>query len=325
MATFLDRADLLAARGLIDEALALIDGGVGKDDPDALYCLAIWHLVGVNVPRDLKRARDLLRRAAIRGHAEAALIEVALVANGSGDTADWRLARQRLSEAAVSSPIAQRQLHMLNAMPIDDDGNPLAFPPHTQLCEMPTVHIFPALLSPPECAHLAMAARDLLEPTTVFDSTTGQMVRHPVRTSSGAVIGPTREDLVIQAINRRIAMISGSRVEQGESLSILHYAPGEQYRPHFDFVAGSQNQRVKTIIVYLNHGYAGGATQFLANGATFKGNVGDAILFDNVDDAGARYVMSQHAGLPVVSGTKWVATRWIRQTDFNPWVNGGQS
>ncbi|MFM9852988.1 MAG: prolyl hydroxylase family protein [Sphingomonadaceae bacterium] len=212
-------------------------------------------------------------------------------------------------------------MQMLTTICLDQDGYPPDNPPGRRLCEKPIVSLFPALLTPAECAHLAMAARDLLEPTTVFDPSTGQLMRHPVRTSSGAVIGPTREDLVIQAINRRFAKISGSRIEQGEPISILHYAPGEQYRPHFDFITNSLNQRLKTIIVYLNQGYTGGATQFLANGVTVQGKIGDAIMFDNVDETGARDALSQHAGLPVVSGTKWIATRWIRQDDFNPWEN----
>lgn len=321
MPSITDQANVLAAQGRVSDALALMNERIRANDHEALFCLALWHLIGTNVPRNLPEARALLRRAASLGNADAAMMEVALIANGSGGKPDWGLAYQRLIEAAVSNPLAHHQMQMLTTICLDQDGYPPDNPPGRRLCEKPIVSLFPALLTPAECAHLAMAARDLLEPTTVFDPSTGQLMRHPVRTSSGAVIGPTREDLVIQAINRRFAKISGSRIEQGEPISILHYAPGEQYRPHFDFITNSLNQRLKTIIVYLNQGYTGGATQFLANGVTVQGKIGDAIMFDNVDETGARDALSQHAGLPVVSGTKWIATRWIRQDDFNPWEN----
>jgi prolyl 4-hydroxylase len=322
MSSFTQQADALVARGKVQDAHDLINVGVKNDNSDALFCLAIWYLVGSHVARDLEKARQLLRRAVVIGHQDAALFEIALTANGSGATPDWSLANQRLEEAALANPIAQQQVKMVHAMALDSDGNPLHHPPREKMCDQPTVYRYPALLSPAECAHLAMAARELLEPTTVFDPSTGRRMRHPVRTSSGAVIGPTREDLVIRAINKRFAMISGSRVEQGESNSILHYAPGEEYRPHFDFISGTKNQRIKTIIVYLNQGYGGGGTEFLANGFTVYGNIGDAIMFDNVSLEGEIDMLSKHAGLPVTNGTKWIATRWIRQTDFNPWTDG---
>lgn len=322
MSSLAQQADALASRGLVSQALHLIDAGVKSDDPDALFCLAIWNLIGSNIARDLGKARALLARATRLGHQDAALFEVALTANGSGDAPNWPLARQRLEDAALTNSVAQQHIKLLAAMTIDADGNPRCHPPRTRLCDQPTVYKYPKLLSPAECAHLAMAARELLEPTTVFDPATGRQMRHPVRTSSGAVIGPTREDLVIRAINKRFAMISGSRIEQGESNSILHYAPGEEYRPHYDFINTAKNQRIKTIIVYLNGGYGGGGTQFLANGMIVHGTIGDAIMFDNVTPEGALDMLSKHAGLPVTSGTKWVATRWIRETDFNPWLGG---
>lgn len=321
MSSLLDQANALAANGRVDEALRLIDAGVDRSDADALFCLAVWHLIGTHIVRNLNTARTILRRAAVKGHVDAALFEIALTANGSGGEANWSLAKQRLKQATAISPIAQHQQRLLAAMAIDEDGKPLGHPPCEQVSDAPTVVLYPALLTPPECAHLAMAARELLEPTTVFDPATGQRVRHPVRTSSGAVIGPTREDLVIHTINKRFAMISNSRIEQGESNSILHYAPGQEYRPHFDFISRARNQRTKTIIVYLNEGYGGGATHFLASGVTIKGNIGDAIIFDNVTAAGALDPLSKHSGLPVNSGIKWVATRWIRATDFNPWTD----
>lgn len=321
MLSITQQADALVSRGRVSEALRLIDVGVQDNNAGALFCSAIWCLIGSHVCRDLAKARGLLRRAAMLGHNDAQLIEVALTANGSGDKANWALARQRLDEATATNSTAQHHVKLLKAMPLDIDGNPTNVPPREMICQQPTVYKYPALLSPAECAHLAMAARELLEPTTVFDPATGQRMRHPVRTSSGAVIGPTREDLVIRAINKRFAKISGSRVEQGESNSILHYAPGEEYRPHFDFIAAAKNQRIKSIIVYLNDGYGGGATQFIANGMAVRGTIGDAIMFDNVNATGEIDLLSKHAGMPVTRGTKWIATRWIRSENFNPWTD----
>jgi prolyl 4-hydroxylase len=163
------------------------------------------------------------------------------------------------------------------------------------------------------------AAEGLLEPAVVTDPATGRLIRHPVRTSWGAVIGPTREDPVIRALNRRIAAISGTPVDHGEPLSVLRYAPSQHYRPHLDGLAGVANQRVWTAIVYLNQGFRGGETQFPRAGLTIVPRTGDAILFRNTLADGRPDPHSLHAGLRLLAGTKWVATRWIRARRYDVW------
>jgi prolyl 4-hydroxylase len=74
--------------------------------------------------------------------------------------------------------------------------------------------------------------------------------------------------------------------------------------------------------LYLNQGYAGGETYLEGNATRFKGRIGDALFFLNVDAAGRPDAKSRHAGLPVVKGTKWIATRWLRAAPFDPWAVG---
>jgi prolyl 4-hydroxylase len=80
---------------------------------------------------------------------------------------------------------------------------------------------------------------------------------------------------------------------------------------------------VATCILYLNQDYAGGETYFEAGATRFRGRIGDALFFLNVDAAGRPDAQSRHAGLPVVKGTKWIATRWLRAEPFDPWSVGG--
>ena len=282
---------------------------------DALMQQAVRQLID----RQLADARATIRRAVEIGHVDGALMEVALTANGSGAPADWAKALELLRAAAANDHIAGEQLSLVEAMSLDSGGNPSCMPEGEVLGESPRVMHFRNLLSFTECAHIAQTARDLLEPATVVDPS-GRQIPHPVRTSHGSTIGPTREDLVIRAVETRIAAITGTTVEQGESLSVLHYAPGQEYRPHFDALPGEANQRIKTVLVYLNDGYRGGETRFMASGLTVAGRAGDAIVFDNVTADGRPDPLSQHAGLPVTQGAKWLATRWIRARAFDPWT-----
>jgi len=153
----------------------------------------------------------------------------------------------------------------------------------------------------------------------VMDPRTGRAIPHPIRTSDAAVIGPVREDPVIRAINVRIARISGTAVAQGEALTVLRYSPGQHFKLHSDVLPHVRNQRVATVIVYLNEGFAGGETLFPHHDLKIVPNGGDAIIFDNVDATGRPLDSARHAGVAPHSGVKWIATRWIRARPFDVW------
>lgn len=323
------QADALAAQGRTDDALTLLHAAGDGGNVDALMQAAVWYLSGSRVPRDLLKARSLIHRAVRIGHVDGALMEIALTANGNGGTAtpDWKTAHALLAIAAQGDPIAHAQLQLVKAMALDAYGAPLTPPSGVVRHVGPDIRYFTKLLTPGECAHLASVAADLLEPADIVDPVTGKSRPHPVRTSDGGAIGPTREDLVVQAINARLAMASATAVRHGEPLTVLRYRPGQQYRPHLDTIAGAANQRVKTMIVYLNEGFAGGETTFPALGLSITPRGGDAILFDTVlPGAGfAPEPRAIHAGLPVERGAKWIATRWIRAATVDPWTIGADA
>ena len=312
----------LADHGQIETAVARLAAAGERGDVDSLFCLATWYLAGQYVERDRTNAALLLRRAVAIGHVDGALMEAALIANGSFGDANWPKALSLLRLAAQSDYVAAEQLQMLDAMKLDSGGHPKNLPLPRRLSRSPDLVIFEKLLSEEECAHIAQVAQPLLEPSMIVDPATGLFRPDPVRLSDGAVVGPAREDLVIRAINARLAAISGSSLDQGEPLSVLRYAPGQQYRPHLDTFASTTNQRIKTVIIYLNQGYGGGQTRFDAIDLNITASPGDAILFTNVRDDGTPDPMSRHAGLPVTAGNKWIATRWIREKPIDPWTMG---
>jgi prolyl 4-hydroxylase len=178
------------------------------------------------------------------------------------------------------------------------------------------VAAFDGLLSAEEARYLIGLAEPLLEPSLVVDPRTGQMRPHPVRTSDAAALAWIDENPVVHALNRRIAAATGTIVEAGEPLQLLRYAPGQEYRPHHDAIPGATNQRVLTLLVYLNEDYEGGATVFPRSGLSFKGKTGDALLFRNALPDGRIDPDAIHAGSPVTSGRKYLATRWIHQRQF---------
>lgn len=286
---------------------------------EELFFEGLTYLIGADLPRDIPKARHLFRNAVSCGHIDAAFFEMALAATGSGGPPDWQAALALLRQISSQSETARSQLTLIDRMNLQVDGYPTTLPQGEMIGRDPDVVLYRDLVTPGECAVLASSVQDIIEPSTVVDPRSGKLIANPIRSSAGAVVGPTRENLVIGAINRRIAAISSSDVTQGEPLSILCYEKGQEYRTHFDTIAGEANQRIATAIIYMNEGYQGGETLFVANGLRVNGRTGDVILFRNVDENGRPDPMTAHAGLPVQRGVKWVATRWIRARPYDSW------
>ena len=51
-------------------------------------------------------------------------------------------------------------------------------------------------------------------------------------------------------------------IEHGEGLQILQYTPGQQYKAHHDFFKIADNNRISTLVMYLNDVEEGGETYF---------------------------------------------------------------
>jgi hypothetical protein len=142
------------------------------------------------------------------------------------------------------------------------------------------------------------------------------------RTNSAFAFALEDLDLVVLAARARIAATVGVPEAALEPIQVLHYAPGQSFDRHYDFLdpevpafaaeIDRAGQRMATFLVYLNDGFAGGETDFPLLGFQHKGAAGDALMFANLDTAGAPDRRTLHAGLPPASGEKWLLSQWIR-------------
>lgn len=311
--SLITRAESLFATGRHQQGLELLGNAARQNDPGALDYLARMSVTGDVVHRDLRLARDLFRRASAAGSVAGAAAFRAFVANGTGGPPDWPEALRLLAQAAPNDRDAKEELALIGKMDLGQDGEPAAPSRFERLSQTPEVTLFPSLFSEEECDFLISAAMPALAPSKVVDPQTGAQVPNPVRTSDATGFPLVAERPAIHALCRRLATASGTSVQQGEPLQVLRYRPGQEYRPHFDAIGNADNQRVLTFLVYLNEDYEGGDTEFLRTGLKVKGRKGDGLLFRNADASGHPDLNSQHAGLPVTGGEKFLASRWIRE------------
>ncbi len=190
----------------------------------------------------------------------------------------------------------------------------------------PRVFYFHNFLSDEECDLLISKARPELKRSTVVDLETEGGKIHEARTSQGMFLAANHQDPVITGIEERISRLTQIPMENGESIQVLSYGVGGEYKPHYDYFDGSTpggalclnrgGQRVASFIMYLNTPQAGGETIFPQAHISVTPKKGDAVLFYDCLPNGNIDPLTLHGGAPVIAGEKWIATRWLRQGMF---------
>lgn len=295
-------------------APAQIEALAKAGDGDALMMLGEFRLIGIHGPRNFAKGLKLISAAADAGQINAKRAHIYLTAAGIGRKPNRALAVSMLGRLAKSDRFAAVQLGLLDHLQCLQKVGEIE--PEIISAE-PYIAVWRQLFNKAEYTYLRHVAAPHLQPAAIVDSATGGGIFNTVRDSSASSLPMIEEDLIVQDICETIARATGSQARQGEQLAVLHYAPGQQYRPHYDaYPEGhSSPQRLKTALIWLNDDFTGGETHFTRLNIALRGQPGDMLVFSNTLDSGARDDRMEHAGLPVTSGEKWLASRWI--TDAN--------
>lgn len=280
------------------QGAALIEAAAEKDAIAAAVCVS-RRILGRSFGSAQIVARALQRLEEVQ-YPRVQLLKERSAAMDEGEqapTVDWGAISAELLVAPPFRPITQRLLNE------------------------PDVSLFPEAVPAELLEYVIAQSAPRLAPSTTVDSRDGAVRRDAYRTSLTATLGPVDQDLAMVAINRRIATLAGSDHRCAEFLSVLCYAPGQEYRPHFDWLPPGPDfdrggQRVTTALLYLNDDYKGGETHFLKPDFKVRGKPGDLLAFANVLKDGSGDKASRHAGLAVTEGRKWLGSKWFRERPY---------
>jgi hypothetical protein len=295
-------------------------------NPQAMTALGARLIVGRDAPRSVVDGMALLAEASKQGDAGAWCYLAMLAAAGVGCTRSWDVALSTLCRAVelgdTHAALQTRMLHECGISNAADVERWLDCTANRILRESPRFVALAGFLPPALCAYLMERSAARLTQAQVYDAYRGGLKIDPMRTNKGAAYSLIDTDLVMQLVRARIARAAAVAFDTLEPTEVLHYSAGEHYKQHFDFFHPAlpnyademrvKGQRIKTCLVYLNGEYEGGETEFPRLGIKFRGNPGEALIFDNVLANGTGDPDTLHAGLPPSRGEKWLLSQWMR-------------
>lgn len=166
----------------------------------------------------------------------------------------------------------------------------------------PLVFTVAGVLSPAECAD-AIARIDALGPTAApITGARGPVLDADVRNNQRVMFDdPALAAGLFARLRPALPAPLCARRPVGlnERFRGYRYAPGQRFAPHYDgsFVRDAAEESLLTVLLFLNDGFVGGATEFLDLGVRVTPRPGLALLFQH---------RLLHEGCRVDAGTKYV-------------------
>ncbi len=193
-----------------------------------------------------------------------------------------------------------------------------------KLHTLPDVHVVDGVIKRDEALHIIRIAGPMMGESKVSGDKAG--FKSSGRTNSLAWV-KHEHDAVTSRVAERIADIIGLPIENAESLQVIRYDAGQEYRAHFDAYdldteRGQRccqrgGQRLITTLGYLTPVEEGGSTRFPKLDLDVEPAAGRLLIFHNCyPGTNKRHPLSLHQGSPVVKGRKWAFNLWFHERRF---------
>nr|CAH0108398.1 unnamed protein product [Daphnia galeata] len=163
----------------------------------------------------------------------------------------------------------------------------------------PRIVIYHDVISDEEIDTLKKLAQPRFQRATVQKKETGEREFSKYRIAKSSWLKKDDHEYVSN-IRRRVGAITGLNMATSEDLQVCNYGIGGHYEPHYDYARLSDVE-------------AGGATVFPKLNLSLWPQKGSAVFWYNLYPNGEGNEMTQHAGCPVLTGSKWVSNYWIHE------------
>ncbi|KII72697.1 Prolyl 4-hydroxylase subunit alpha-2 [Thelohanellus kitauei] len=186
----------------------------------------------------------------------------------------------------------------------------------------PDIYMFRSIADQYDVWYWKMVTRFYLESSIVFNAATGKQEPAKYRISKGAWVDLDYNSLMVSLVNR-LRVATAITFDSAEMFQVVNYGLGGYYDIHYDFsrknvpsnndgFSAYNGKRLATFMLYLSDVAIGGHTAFPRLGLSVKPSKGDVLFWHNLlsDETGDARMHT--IDCPVVQGSKWVGTFWVR-------------
>ncbi|VDM94636.1 unnamed protein product, partial [Onchocerca ochengi] len=130
------------------------------------------------------------------------------------------------------------------------------------------------------------------------------------------------EHEIVKRIDRRLELATNLEIETAEDLQVHNYGIGGYFEPHYDCALISVISTAVLIFIIIvllciatmTEPEIGGGTVFMTNLKILVPCIKNAALFwYNLMRSGEIDMRSRHGACPVLTGIKWIVTKWIHE------------
>ena len=135
------------------------------------------------------------------------------------------------------------------------------------------------------------------------------------------------DNFITEKIKNIVSSETNLPIENQENVHIVKYKINGEYKEHHDFFHPGEyyfadeikkgGQRVYSCLIYLNDNFTGGETHFLNKNLNITPKKGTMVIWNNLKEDGSPDYDTLHAGLPVISGEKYICLVWVREFKYN--------
>ena len=183
----------------------------------------------------------------------------------------------------------------------------------------PRVFVVEDLLSEFECEYIKAMGAKIIKRSTVGKGANG--FTSNTRTSQTAWVKRSSSTIMEQIFGRAAdALGVDDSIMQhdtnAEHLQVVRYLKNQEYTAHHDFgYAKTSNQRILTLLLYIDVPEEGGGTSFPKafgnRGLVVRPPKGSGVLFYSMTGDGNADDDSLHSGMRVIRGRKWICNMWV--------------
>uniref|UniRef100_A0A1A9VVH5 Fe2OG dioxygenase domain-containing protein n=1 Tax=Glossina austeni TaxID=7395 RepID=A0A1A9VVH5_GLOAU len=182
----------------------------------------------------------------------------------------------------------------------------------------PYMALYHEVLTDNEITRMRTWATPHLQRAKIYDHRIRTETTVKERTSQATAVPEFGE--INKRINRRITDMTGLDVSASEPLQILNYGLGGHNVVHYDSfnvpmtheAVQKDGDRIATVLFYMTDVEQGGNTVFPVIQKTIHPQKATALFWYNLDNELKMDLNTLHEACPVIMGSKWIATKWIR-------------